>query len=274
MKKLLSFFVLAAVVVAVCSPAQAQEVKQKVRLNPGMVMKKADTNKDGKATFKEVSAAFPNITQERFDRMDRDKDGALTAGEMPGPGGPQAGQILQRADTNKDGTVTLDEAQAALPNMTEARFKRLDRNGDGAITKEDAPAVRPLPPKGAGADLKTRMKAIEDRFIKGDANGDGKVTLEEFMAMPDATEEKFKRNDRNGDGVLSRDDIRPPARPPVPPAPPRTFDPAQLDKNGDGKLSYEEATAFFPPFLREAFDRLDVNKDGFVTMDEVARPGA
>ncbi|MCX5770275.1 MAG: EF-hand domain-containing protein [Candidatus Hydrogenedentes bacterium] len=273
MKKLLAFCVLAVVVLALCSPALGQEVKQKARPNPGMGMQKADANKDGKVSFEEISAAFPNMTQEKFDRMDRDKDGALTAGEMASPGGPQAGQILQRADANKDGAVTLDEAQAALPKMTEERFKQFDTNGDGAITKEDAPPVRSRIPEGAGADLQSRMKAIEDRFVRGDANGDGKVTLEEFMATPGATEEKFKRNDRNGDGVLSRDDIRVPGRP-VPPAQPKTLDPAQLDKNGDGKLSYEEGTAFFPPLLREAFDRLDANKDGFVTMDEVARPGA
>ena len=34
------------------------------------------------------------------------------------------------------------------------------------------------------------------------------------------------------------------------------------DANGDGKLSREE----FPPQAQQLFDRIDTNKDGFVTL--------
>ena len=41
----------------------------------------------------------------------------------------------------------------------------------------------------------------------------------------------------------------------------------QADKDGDGKLSREEA----PDKLKENFDRLDTNKDGFIDATEMAR---
>ena len=47
---------------------------------------------------------------------------------------------------------------------------------------------------------------------------------------------------------------------------------AQLDKNGDGNISREEAAA--SPRLSQDFDRIDTNKDGVLSQDELraARP--
>ncbi len=266
MKKLMAFCAAAAVAAAFCLPAECQETKAKVQPKAKNLIQNSDADKDGKATFEEVSAAFPAITREKFDRLDRDKSGALTAEDLPTPG-MQGAQMLQGADADKDGKVTLEEVKAAFPQMSEEQFKHFDTNGDGAVTKEDKPPVRPEKPQ---MDVQARMKAVEERWAKSDANGDGKVSKEEFMATPGTNAAAFQRHDRNGDGVLSRDDLRPP----VPPSGPRRFDAAQVDKNGDGKFSYEEATEFFPRLLREAFDRLDVNKDGFVAMDEIAKPKA
>ncbi len=39
---------------------------------------------------------------------------------------------------------------------------------------------------------------------------------------------------------------------------------AQLDKDGDGKISRDEWTR-----KPKAFDRLDVNQDGFITQEEI-----
>ena len=40
------------------------------------------------------------------------------------------------------------------------------------------------------------------------------------------------------------------------------------DKNGDGKLSLAEAKDGMP-LVAKNFDRIDANKDGFVTLDEI-----
>ena len=40
-----------------------------------------------------------------------------------------------------------------------------------------------------------------------------------------------------------------------------------IDKNGDGKISRDEAAAY--PRLAKRFDAIDANKDGFVTPDEM-----
>ena len=40
------------------------------------------------------------------------------------------------------------------------------------------------------------------------------------------------------------------------------------DKNGDGKISREEAVASLPK-LAKRFDKIDANKDGFITKEEM-----
>lgn len=45
----------------------------------------------------------------------------------------------------------------------------------------------------------------------------------------------------------------------------RGFDPFQNDADGDGKLSREEA----PERMRENFDEIDTNQDGFIDKDEL-----
>ena len=40
------------------------------------------------------------------------------------------------------------------------------------------------------------------------------------------------------------------------------------DKNGDGKISREEAAASLPK-LAKHFDKIDANKDGYITKEEI-----
>jgi Ca2+-binding EF-hand superfamily protein len=111
-------------------------------------------------------------------------------------------------------------------------FSRLDTNKDGVLTKDELQAK--------GADR------IAASFDKLDRDKDGMVTQEEMKearttrmaAMREHAEERFKT----------------------------------ADKNGDGSLSKEEATASMPR-LAQRFDSLDQNKDGQLSRDELRNAG-
>lgn len=181
---------------------------QKGAAGKGQLMQRliaADTNGDGRLTLEEAKAAFPNGTQEQFNRLDRNQDGVLSVADKPkenGQAGAKRGEIIQRlraADTNNDAKVTFDEAEAAFPNGTQEQFNKLDRNHDGVLSMADKP-------QGNGQAGANRGEIIQ-RLRAADTNGDGQVTLEEARAaFPNAPQERFAKLDRNGDGVLSMAD--------------------------------------------------------------------
>ncbi len=82
----------------------------------------------------------------------------------------------------------------------------------------------------------------------------------------------LRKLDRNKDGEIGPGEIglpqRRPGRPGAPgqdgPRRPRLPDFSQFDKDGDGKISKEEA----PERMRERFDQMDENGDGFLDKEE------
>jgi Ca2+-binding EF-hand superfamily protein len=122
--------ILAAVLIGLlAAPAQAAgNMKNKLEK-----LREADTNGDKAVTFEEAQAAFPNITQERFNKLDKNSDGKLTKED--------AKEVIKEkfaeADKNGDGKLTFEEAHSAFPRLTQSRFDKLDRNGDGYLDKSD-----------------------------------------------------------------------------------------------------------------------------------------
>jgi Ca2+-binding EF-hand superfamily protein len=114
-----------------------------------------------------------------------------------------------------------------------------------------------------------------DTFTNLDKNKDGFVTKDE---VPEDKQKHFERllrnNDKNSDGKLSREEFTAKAEEPRNPAPAAggvaapQFDPAEyfkrLDRDGDGKISKEEA----PDRMKEGFDRIDTNGDGKIELAE------
>ncbi len=127
-----------------------------------------------------------------------------------------------------------------------------------------------------------------DLFGKLDTNKDGYVTPDEVQESQKALYERMLRNaDKDGDKKLSKDEFLAGLKPDETPKPPlaggQPFgppggkakgDPRQffdrLDANKDGKLSKDE----LPEQLRERFSQMDGNGDGFVTPEEFGRGAA
>ena len=194
-------------------------------------------------------------------------------------------QFFERFDTNSDGKVTKDEFAAGSGDS--GAFALLDQNKDEVITPDELglPAdskPKPRPeggrggegagpgapgqPGGMGGDK--RGEEFRKRMKEMDANGDGRISRDEWKGEA----EMFDRMDRNKDGFLDKEDG------------PRQgqggmggmkVDPEaikarwkKMDRDGDGKVSKDEYTGDFD------FDRLDTDKDGFLTdADAKALPG-
>ena len=264
--------------------------------NPKEIFARLDTNKDGKLGKDEARGPL----SENFARVDADGDGSITEEEFgkvaaafarpggaPGaPGGP-AGlgrDAFARLDSDKDGKITKEEAQGPIRDV----FDRIDANSDGSLSEEElaqAPSrfgsQPPGGPRPGGPGFRPPF------FVALDADSDGELSAEEIEAAGKA----LLKLDRNGDGKLGPGELFGgppegfPGRPPGEGRPgegrPGDARPGErrpgadaaaaaerfkaADANGDGKLSKEEA----PDRLKENFDRLDANSDGFIDEAEL-----
>ena len=126
-----------------------------------------------------------------------------------------------------------------------------------------------------------------DLFSKLDANKDGYVTPDEVQEPQKALYERMLRNaDKDGDKKLSKEEFQAGLKPDETPRQPLPGggagipmpkggkgDPREIfnrmDANKDGKLSRDE----LPERIRENFARIDANGDGSVSVEEFAQIG-
>lgn len=114
----------------------------------------------------------------------------------------------------------------------------------------------------APATLDQRLSAESKKLKAADKDGDGRLSKAEWLAAG-RKEKVFDILDTDHDGYLTQDELK--AGADAMRAARDEF--VAADTNKDGKWSKEEwTTAGMNP---EVFDRLDANKDGFVTRAEL-----
>ena len=119
-------------------------------------------------------------------------------------------------------------------------FKKVDANGDGSVTQAEIGAAQARSEQAVDTML---VKRRDDTFAKLDTNKDGQLSKAEFAAaMP----------------IGNR------------PHPDPAVALAKLDTNKDKKVSAAEFRA--PPLAN--FDKMDLNHDGTISVDEQKRSQA
>lgn len=161
------------------------------------MVKKADTNADGKISKEEFIGASTKEAEERFSKIDANADGSVDSTE-----------ISQVAGRIREGMAN----RGGAPEGGGSGFRR-PPEGEGQRPEGGPPRGQPEggPQRGSPGGAPGMMFGgnPEEAFSRMDKNADGTVDLAEFSESQKAElENRFKRMDENGDGKFTKEEMK------------------------------------------------------------------
>jgi len=155
--------------------------------------------------------------------------------------------FMAEYDRDKDGYLSKDE----MPDWLHYNFARLDTNKDGKISKDELT-------KGM-AYLQQRRRPSDVVMVLVEMSDCDECCAEELQRAYDF----LHKLDKNRDGKLDADEVKAGRELIVKGRVEAII--KRLDADKDGKISKKEARGL----VKDHFDQLDKNKDGFVDSDEL-----
>lgn len=210
-------------------------------------------------------------------------------GKRGGMQGAQIERMFNQADANSDGVLTRDELRASVA----AKFASMDSDANGQISRDEMKAERDamrnarfaaLDSDGNGtlsagemtARMQDRMaQRMQRRIERLDTNGDGQISQEEMEAKMQErrgqrgergkrgerrSEERGERRERRGGEHAKRGERRG----------------GEHGKRGGRRMGGKDrmmTLAGMEAGALRMFDRLDADRDGYVTKFEVSQAG-
>ena len=131
-----------SLVVLGCVPAAVAVAQPPMEASPAEMVKRADTDGDGKVSRDEFIKARTTALEQAFARMDTDGDGKLDEKEVEAGAaqaramGPAGLGGFRRPDADRPQRPGADRPQRPGA-MAEQGFDRMDADGDGKLSKEE-----------------------------------------------------------------------------------------------------------------------------------------
>lgn len=191
---------------------------------------------------------------------DEDGDGYISRSEMP----QRMRDEFTGVDRNRDGYLSTSEvrqgglAQGESSGSRQSRSASLSRRDASEYSSSQRSQERPQ----ARSRQQTRTAPVEVAYVWVIDANQGTVQLEDLQKAY----EVLREIDADQDGRLTHSELREQHQEAVSQWCEQCF--TQLDSDGDGRLSREEAQS---SVFAARFDSLDGNSDGELTEDEVRR---